>query len=115
MAIRARFNFVSITQLSRGDKFIISLKKIEERARYSGGTSDEAIYHMVACALDRRGIRGNCIADVGCGHGNLYPYVSSRFQRYLGVDIVRYEGFPAEGEFHKVDLDTGMFPISDGT
>ena len=36
------------------------------------------------------------------------------FDRYVGVDVVRYDGFPAEGEFHALDLDRGDVPLPDG-
>jgi SAM-dependent methyltransferase len=39
--------------------------------------------------------------------------VSSRFERYVGVDVLRYDGFPAEAEFHRLDLDVGRVPLAD--
>lgn len=84
---------------------------VESRARQSDGISDAAIYRMVASALKRRQFRGELIIDVGCGTGSLFPFVRERFQRYVGVDAVRYEGFPDDAEFHKVDLDTGRAPF----
>ena len=49
--------------------------------------------------------------DVGCGTGNLWGYVRGRFDRYIGVDVVRYEGFPAGAEFCPSDLDAGRLPL----
>ncbi|HEV3470245.1 MAG TPA: class I SAM-dependent methyltransferase [Pyrinomonadaceae bacterium] len=85
---------------------------VEERARRSGGTSDAGIYEMVARALERRGVRGGTLADVGCGAGDLRPYVCGRFGRYVGVDAVRYEGLPAGVEFVRADLDRPPVPLA---
>jgi 2-polyprenyl-3-methyl-5-hydroxy-6-metoxy-1,4-benzoquinol methylase len=87
---------------------------VEQRARLSLGTSHDAIYRMVRDALDARGIRGGRLVDVGCGSGSLWPVLADRFDRYCGLDAVRYDGFPREGEFHKVDLDAVAWPIGEG-
>ncbi len=87
---------------------------VEERARQSLGISEQAIYEMAARALAARDIRGALVLDVGCGVGSLRPFVRERFARYVGVDVVRYEGFPAEGEFCQVDLDTGRAELPEG-
>ncbi len=88
---------------------------VEERARQSQGMSDDAILQMVVRALDRRNISAECIADVGCGAGNLYSHVCGRFARYIGVDAVRYEGFPPQAEFCRLNLDSGRIPLPDGS
>ena len=85
----------------------------EERARASLGTSGEAIYRMVAAAVAARHPGGGTLLDVGCGSGRLWPFVRDRFERYVGVDAVRYDGFPAEGEFHAADLDAQALPVAD--
>lgn len=87
--------------------------EVEIRARQSMGISDAAIYRMVAKALDGRHSSGGVLVDVGCGEGQLWPLMRDRFDRYLGVDAVRYQGFPAEAEFHQVDLDTGAVSLPD--
>jgi 2-polyprenyl-3-methyl-5-hydroxy-6-metoxy-1,4-benzoquinol methylase len=87
---------------------------VEARALKSGGISNDAILAMVRRALDRRKISGECLVDVGCGTGNLQPYVRDKFHRYIGVDAVRYPGFPNDAEFSKLDLDTGQVPLPDG-
>ena len=89
--------------------------EVEARARQSHGTSDAAIYEMVINALSSRGIAGGTLADVGCGAGQLWPFVQSRFERYIGVDVVRYEDFPAKAEFTQVDLDTGKAELAEGS
>jgi len=85
--------------------------EVEARARQSHGTSDAAIYEMVAEALRARTVTRGVLVDVGCGAGQLRPFVEERFARYIGVDVVRYEDFPAEAEFTKVDLDTGRVAL----
>jgi 2-polyprenyl-3-methyl-5-hydroxy-6-metoxy-1,4-benzoquinol methylase len=86
---------------------------VEARARASLGTSGEAIYRMVAAAVAARHPGGGTLLDVGCGSGRLWPFLRGRFDRYVGVDAVRYDGFPAEGEFHAADLDAQALPFAD--
>jgi 2-polyprenyl-3-methyl-5-hydroxy-6-metoxy-1,4-benzoquinol methylase len=83
---------------------------VEERASQSRGTSSSAILNMVIRALERRRIKGGCIADVGCGRGDLYSYVRPLFERYIGIDVVQYDGFPDEAEFCRLDLDSNELP-----
>jgi 2-polyprenyl-3-methyl-5-hydroxy-6-metoxy-1,4-benzoquinol methylase len=86
---------------------------LEERARRSLGSSGDAIYRMVAAALESRHPGGGTLLDVGCGGGRLWPCVRDRFHRYVGVDAVRYDGFPPDGEFHAADLDAQALPFAD--
>src|SRR5262249_10523601 len=88
---------------------------LEARARQSLGTSHEAIYRMVRLALDARQIHGGRLIDVGCGSGSLWPFVADRFDRYCGLDAVAYDGFPRDGEFHRVDLDAAAWPVAAGS
>src|SRR5262245_41853009 len=85
------------------------------RARQSGGTSEPAIYRVAANLLASRHPGGGCLVDVGCGTGRLWTYVRHRFDHYVGVDIIRYDGFPAEAEFCRVALDSGRVPLADGS
>ncbi|HEX6042589.1 class I SAM-dependent methyltransferase, partial [Longimicrobium sp.] len=86
----------------------------EERARRSLGSSGDAVYRMVQRAVRVRHAGGGTLVDVGCGSGQLWPYLRGDFGRYVGVDVVRYDGFPADGEFHVLDLDRGDVPLPDG-
>ena len=86
----------------------------EERARRSLGSSGDPIYRMVERAVRARHPGGGTLVDVGCGSGLLWPHVHAHFARYVGVDVVRYDGFPAEGEFIALDLDRGDAPLPDG-
>jgi SAM-dependent methyltransferase len=87
--------------------------QVEARARQTLGTSDPAIYRMVADALQRADSAGGVLVDVGCGTGELWSYVSELFDRYVGVDCVRYEGFPDLGEFHHSNLERGPTNLPD--
>jgi SAM-dependent methyltransferase len=92
-----------------------SSPNVEERARRSRGTSGDAIYRLVAEAVSARHPGGGTLVDVGCGSGGLWPYLRGRFDRYVGVDAVRYDGFPAEGELRLADLDAGEVPLPAGS
>jgi 2-polyprenyl-3-methyl-5-hydroxy-6-metoxy-1,4-benzoquinol methylase len=91
-----------------------TLSTTKHRARLSLGTSGEAIYSMVARALEERNAGGDLL-DVGCGSGRLWPFVRDRFATYTGVDVVRYEGFPPEARFVEADTDTGAIPLPEGS
>jgi SAM-dependent methyltransferase len=86
---------------------------VEARARLSLGTSAEPIYRTVAALLAERRANG-VLLDVGCGTGNLARAVDGRFTRYVGADVVRYEGFPADSEFRSIDTATGRVQMDDG-
>src|SRR6187549_123475 len=91
------------------------MKTVEERAKDSLGTSHPAIYARVAELLESRGATGDRMIDAGCGVGNLRPYLIGRFKNYIGTDVIRHAGFPADVEFRKVDLDSGRMDIPDGS
>ena len=77
-----------------------------ERARLSeGSTSSAAVYRMVIAELGAGKPRAGTLIDVGCGTGQFFSMARSMFTRYLGVDVVRYAGFPAEAEFIPANLD----------
>ena len=84
---------------------------VQDRARLSRGSSERAIYQMVARAIDAFGLGGGRLVDVGCGGGALWREVSTRFSGYCGLDAVRYGAFPDELEVRAVDLDSAVWPI----
>src|SRR5208337_5435032 len=90
-----------------------SLLVVETRARQSLGISGDPIHRAVADAVTERHSGGGILIDVGCGAGNLWSYLRSRFDRYVGVDVVHYDGLPEKTEFHQIDLDTGRAPLPD--
>lgn len=101
---------------SQGERRTLSERaSLEARARQSLGSSHDAIYRMVAGALEARGIAGGTLVDVGCGGGGLWRALPGRFSRYCGLDAVRYESFPADGEFRQVDLDAPEWPVANGS
>jgi len=88
--------------------------QLEARARQSLGESSDAIYESAAAALRRRGARGT-IVDVGCGAGRLRTRLTGMMDRYVGVDAVRYEGFPAAARFVQADLNRDRIPVPDAS
>jgi SAM-dependent methyltransferase len=91
---------------------------IEARARLSGGASDAVIYRAVEAALRARIASAAVLLDVGCGSGGLWKHLAQSpniFSRYVGVDVVRYDGFPADGVFCAADLaGGGSIELPDG-
>jgi SAM-dependent methyltransferase len=91
----------------------------EACAILSGGASQEVIYRMVERELQRRGALGGQLIDVGCGAGNLWQYFVRKgapFDDYIGIDAIRYPGFPESNRFLQADFDvaTGQLPVQDG-
>lgn len=82
----------------------------EERARLSLGISDEAIYKAVSRTIAARMSHGQTLVDVGCGEGFLWQKEELKkiFDRYVGVDAVKYDSFPADAHFFQADLNSGM-------
>jgi 2-polyprenyl-3-methyl-5-hydroxy-6-metoxy-1,4-benzoquinol methylase len=85
----------------------------ESRALQSRGRSSEAIYKMVGRALQPAG-RCEVLLDLGCGNGELRRFVDHQIERYVGADIARYEDYPADAEFHRVNFDCLPTPLTDG-
>jgi SAM-dependent methyltransferase len=90
-----------------------SFVDVETGARQSLGISAEPTYRAVADAVTERHSGGGILIDVGCGTGNFWSCLRSRFDRYVQVDVVRYDGLPDTVEFHRIDLDTGRAPLPD--
>jgi 2-polyprenyl-3-methyl-5-hydroxy-6-metoxy-1,4-benzoquinol methylase len=70
---------------------------------------------MVEQAFEAFQVGGGRLVDVGCGRGGLWPFVRHRFSSYCGLDAVRYDGFPSDGVFSRVDLDAAEWPVADGS
>jgi 2-polyprenyl-3-methyl-5-hydroxy-6-metoxy-1,4-benzoquinol methylase len=86
-----------------------------ERAVLSRGASDDRIYAMVARELRARHRGGGTLIDVGCGAGHLFPFVKHLCDRYIGIDVVRYAGFPEEAEFVEADLNAQSIPLPEAS
>ncbi len=87
---------------------------VEQRARQSLGRSHQRIYQTVAELLAARETGGR-LADVGCGTGDLWRALRGRFASCVGLDAVRYDGLPADVEFHAADLDATRLPLPDAS
>lgn len=87
---------------------------VEARARRSLGGSDDAIHRLVAAVVAELHPGGGTVVDVGCGTGGLRAHLAG-FARYVGVDAVRYDGFPADAEFVRADLDRDALPLPDAS
>jgi len=85
-----------------------------DRAAASLGISGAWIYRLVAKTIDEIGATGGTVLDVGCGVGNLRPFLSPKLFQYIGTDINRYAGFPSDAEFIETDLETGRILLADG-
>jgi glycosyltransferase involved in cell wall biosynthesis/2-polyprenyl-3-methyl-5-hydroxy-6-metoxy-1,4-benzoquinol methylase len=83
------------------------------RAALSGGRSGDVILSVVAAALREKGRRFDTIVDLGCGQGRCARSLEGMFDRYVGCDVVRYDGFPrAESvHFRTVDLNKPPYPL----
>jgi len=87
---------------------------VEARARATGGSSSNPVYRLATRTITGRHPGGGTLVDVGCGRGALWGHLRGHFDRYVGVDVVPYEGFPDDGTFCKVDLDAGRAELDDG-
>ncbi len=87
------------------------VSNVENRAKQSLGASGDHIYQMVARIIAQGHSQGGVLVDVGCGQGKLYSLVNNGFNRYLGVDAVRYDDLPTPIEFIPFDLDIGKVPL----
>ena len=87
--------------------------EVENRALQSQGTSDAGIYEMAASALSEHFAGSGILVDVGCGSGQLRAFVSSFFDKYVGVDVIRYGEFPDDCEFHQSDLNKPIQTLPD--
>jgi len=103
-------NAISVGEPERDSRAIDA--DLESRARLSLGSSSDAICRMVDGFLEANKISGGTLVDVGCGVGALWRVVSARFTHYCGLDAVRYDPFPTDGEFRRVDLDSAEWPVS---
>jgi SAM-dependent methyltransferase len=91
----------------------VTVSATQERARLSLGTSSAAVYRLVERAVAARHPGSGLVIDVGCGTAALRDVLRDRFERYLGVDVVRYDDFPEDAEFCQTDLDSGQAPLPD--
>lgn len=79
-----------------------------ERAQASAGLSTEPILSALEHALEANDISGDTVVDLGAGQGLLWPHLRSRFRRYIGVDVFKFDRFPESLEFVAGNLDDGL-------
>ena len=93
---------------------LTNVPNVEERAKHSLGGSSDPVYQMVAKAVNQLN-SGGVLVDVGCGSGRLWSFIGDHVDRYLGVDVIRYDGLPEAVEFIPFDLDSGKVSLADGS
>jgi SAM-dependent methyltransferase len=69
---------------------------------------------MVRVAILARSNSCGTVLDVGCGTGSLREALQRLVARYVGCDILRYDGLPHDTEFVQANLDGGPVPLPDG-
>ena len=90
---------------------------LQDRARASGGASNAvALYDAVRSVIAGRHVLGGVLVDVGCGSGRLHAALAGDFERYIGIDILSYDGYPAgpNVDFRRADLDAGRIDLPNG-
>lgn len=98
---------------SDGLRSAVNVVRAEERAKCSLGISDTAIYSAVRRVLLDLGIQGGTLLDVGCGAGGFREFAKAIADAYVGTDIVRYDGFPADARFLPGNLEGDRIPVDD--
>lgn len=81
------------------------------RAALSHGRSGDAVYDLVDNVVGSQSLE--CVVDVGCGGAAISRRLRERFRRYIGCDVIAYDGFPKEAwaEFRQVDLNVVPYPV----
>ena len=91
------------------------MQNAEQRALETLGGSSDAVYRMVERAVRASGVARGTLVDVGCGRGALHARLREAYARYVGVDVVRHEGFPTDAELVLMNLDAGKLPLADAS
>src|SRR5262245_26886164 len=84
-----------------------------DRARQSGGSSDDASHQLVLTWLRENATKASHLVDVGCGRGTLLHEARHLVGHCTGVDVLPHDGFPAGSAFIQADLDKQGFPLPD--
>lgn len=88
----------------------------EQVAALSKGRSASPILEAAVRVLGTRVSSVDRLVDVGCGAGDLFRALGPNVGSYLGVDLVRYKGFPSAGnaQFISADLNN-QIPLEPGS
>ena len=86
---------------------------VRDRAARSLGRAHDRIHRTAAALLESRAA-GGALLDAGCGTGDLWRLLSTRFTSCIGVDAIRYPGLPDEVIFRAANLD-GALPLADAS
>jgi 2-polyprenyl-3-methyl-5-hydroxy-6-metoxy-1,4-benzoquinol methylase len=94
-----------------------SFPDVQDRALSSEGQSNSPVlYELVKETILGRKANPHTLIDVGCGRGNLFDYLESEVDRYIGIDVVRHASPPRKKmEFHAIDMDLGRTSLADNT
>ncbi len=91
----------------------------QRRAELTRGVSQRPIYEAIARELRAAGWsetqRAGRVADIGCGRGELWECLAPLASEYVGVDLVRHEGFPAALPWRAHDLQLPGLPLDDAS
>lgn len=89
------------------------------RAELTRGVSQRPIYEAIAREIRAAGWtethRAGLVADIGCGRGELWESLAPLATEYLGIDLVRHEGFPPALPWRAHDLQLPGLPLDDAT
>ncbi|MBI3450702.1 MAG: methyltransferase domain-containing protein [Acidobacteria bacterium] len=79
-------------------------------------SNDQALYQVTREQVIRRARHRGVLVDLGCGAGSLYSVLGPHFSRYVGVDLIGYQGFPAGASARRVlgDLESGRTGLREG-
>lgn len=92
-----------------------SAESAAARAQQSAGTTNSSIIYDLVCELIAPRVHGPArLFDIGCGQGQFYHVVRRLGIAYTGVDVVRYDRFPAVPGvgFIQADLEKGLTSVA---
>ena len=85
------------------------------RAATSLGQSGAAIGDLVERVVRSSGEHFGTLVDIGCGRGSLAGRLHATYDRYIGCDLVAYDGFPnaSWAQLVQADLNRQPLPLGD--
>jgi SAM-dependent methyltransferase len=97
---------MSSATATASDAPAVTTRTVARALESHGSSNSDALLGVVRSLVASRGA-DSIVVDVGCGTGRMHSVLRGCFSRYVGVDVVRYEGFPdaTDAEFVQLDLD----------